>query len=136
MSGKFIALIVAASIAVTGMTAAPARADNNDLVKALAAVAAVAVIGTAIHENKKSKRRKAEAVARQQHYTHRQPHRGHAHANRHHPNKQAKRRAANQRAYDRGYHDHQRQVQQRRAQRHHQGYGQDRYSARRQYNAR
>ncbi|MDO5758488.1 MAG: hypothetical protein Q4P24_13525 [Rhodobacterales bacterium] len=59
MSGKFITLILAASVAVTGLSAAPAKAADRDLAIALATVAGVAVIGAAIHDSKKNKRRAA-----------------------------------------------------------------------------
>lgn len=49
MHRKFIALIIATAVAVTGLSAAPARADENDLVKFLAGFAALAIIGSAIH---------------------------------------------------------------------------------------
>ena len=45
---KFIATILAASIAITGFTAAPARADSDDYVKVIAGIAALAVIGSVI----------------------------------------------------------------------------------------
>ncbi len=45
---KFIATILAASIAITGFTAAPAQADSNDYVKVIAGIAALAIIGSAI----------------------------------------------------------------------------------------
>lgn len=53
MSRKFIATIVAASIAVTGFGAAPARADDDDVRRALAAILGLAVVGAIIHESKK-----------------------------------------------------------------------------------
>lgn len=54
----FISIILAAAIAVTGMTAAPARADD-DTAKIIAGVAALAIIGAAIAEERKDRRRKA-----------------------------------------------------------------------------
>ncbi len=56
----FISIILAAAIAVTGMSAAPARADN-DAAKVIAGVAALAIIGAAIAEERKDRRRKAAA---------------------------------------------------------------------------
>jgi hypothetical protein len=52
MHRKFIALIVSAALAVTGLSlaAAPARAD--DTAKILAGIAAFALIGAAIHNNR------------------------------------------------------------------------------------
>ena len=52
----FISIILAAAIAVTGMTAAPARADN-DAAKVIAGVAALAIIGAVIAEERKDRRR-------------------------------------------------------------------------------
>jgi len=53
---KFITLIAATSIAVTGLTAAPAQA-KNDTAKILVGVAALALIGVAISQSNKSRRR-------------------------------------------------------------------------------
>lgn len=96
MSGKFISLIIAASVAVTGLTAAPAQASDRDLARALAAIAGVAVIGAVIHESNKKKKRKKEAAQRQ-HYnnhgynTHR-PHRAKPKAKPHRPHAAAPRK--------------------------------------------
>ena len=51
MHRKFIALIIATAIAVTGMSALPARADN-DAARFLAGLAAIALIGAAIESNR------------------------------------------------------------------------------------
>lgn len=51
MHRKFITLIIVAAIAVTGFSA-PARAGNKDFAKALAGLAALAIIGAAIHDNR------------------------------------------------------------------------------------
>lgn len=48
MSRKFIASILAVSIAVTGLTAAPAKAGNDDLVRFLAGATALVIIGKAL----------------------------------------------------------------------------------------
>ncbi|MDW3118383.1 MAG: hypothetical protein R8G60_11815 [Roseovarius pacificus] len=48
---QFIAAVLAAAVAVTGMTAAPARADN-DAAKVIAGVAALAVLGAAMSDAK------------------------------------------------------------------------------------
>ena len=56
---KFIALVLGLSIAVTGFSAAPARADE-DVAKVLAGLAALAILGVAIDNGnvrKKTKRR-------------------------------------------------------------------------------
>ncbi len=60
MSRKFIATILAASIAVTGFSVAPARADSDDLVKFLAGATALVIIGKAIEDNKDDRRKKYE----------------------------------------------------------------------------
>ncbi len=120
MAGKFITLILAASIAVTGLTAAPARAADRDLALALGALVGVAVIGAAIHDAKKKDRRRAAAVqhARPKYGAHR-PHK----AQKHHGS----------RSYQQGYNDHRREMRDRRSE--HRGHRRDRrpqygYSAR------
>lgn len=54
---QFIAAVLATAVAVTGLTAAPARADN-DAAKVIAGVAALAIIGAAVADANKSKRPK------------------------------------------------------------------------------
>ncbi len=54
---RLIATILAASVAVTGLTAAPARADNSDLAKVLLGATALVVIGSAIAEGADRDRR-------------------------------------------------------------------------------
>ena len=54
MHRKFITFVVTVSIVIAGFGAAPARADNNDLARALAAIVGIAVIGAAI-KNKRDK---------------------------------------------------------------------------------
>lgn len=88
MSGKFIGLILAASVAVTGMTAAPAQAVDRELAQALAVIAGVAVVGTLVHENRKDRR---QVVTRGYPYRAYRP--------------APRRPAIAQRAYRRGYHD-------------------------------
>lgn len=54
MSRKFITTLLAAAVAVTGFTAAPARADNEDLGAVLAGIATLAIIAKVIdkkHDN-------------------------------------------------------------------------------------
>lgn len=50
MSRKFITIILSAAIAVTGFTAPPARAGDDDIAKWIAGAAALAIIGAAINE--------------------------------------------------------------------------------------
>lgn len=52
MHRKFIALIVATAVAVTTLSAAPARADEREIAKILAGLAALAFIGVAIEHNR------------------------------------------------------------------------------------
>jgi len=85
MSGKFISLIMAASVAVAGIAAAPARADNDDIAKVLAGIAAIAVVGAVIH---KSKDRNNDRAVTRHYYNDNSyvPHRKHhrKHKRRHH----------------------------------------------------
>jgi hypothetical protein len=46
-------MISAASIAITALGATPAQADEDDLAKALAVIAGIAIIGKVIHDKKK-----------------------------------------------------------------------------------
>lgn len=50
MHKKFIATVIAAALTVTSIGAAPARADNADLLRALAAIAGVVVVGKVIQD--------------------------------------------------------------------------------------
>lgn len=65
MHRYFIAAVVTATIAITAFSAAPARADDRDLARALAGIAALALIGKAIHD-----RNEKDRVTHNQH-THR-----------------------------------------------------------------
>jgi hypothetical protein len=57
----FIATVAISAVAITGFSAAPARAGQDDLNKALAALAGLAVLGVVIHhvrdDDKKERRR-------------------------------------------------------------------------------
>ena len=78
----FIAAILAAALAITGMTSVPARAGDDDIAKWIAGVAALAIIGAAIADkNKKDDR----VVTRNQGYGYNQ---GHGHGHGKHQNKQ------------------------------------------------
>ncbi|MGJ8626952.1 MAG: hypothetical protein ACSHXB_08335 [Sulfitobacter sp.] len=59
MYRRFIATIAAASIAITALGAAPARADDKDVARALAAILGIAVVGKIIHDKKKDRERAA-----------------------------------------------------------------------------
>lgn len=66
---QFIATIAALAIAITGFSAVPARAGDDDLAKALAVILGLAVVGTAINKRNDDKK------ARQQvHVPQPQPH--------------------------------------------------------------
>ena len=58
MHRKFIAIVIAATVAVTTLaaSAAPARAGGDDLAKILAGVAAVAIIGKVVKDQRDEKR--------------------------------------------------------------------------------
>lgn len=57
MHRSFIRLVVAASLAITGIgvAAGPVRADNDDTARALAAILGIAIVGAAIHNSNKDK---------------------------------------------------------------------------------
>lgn len=65
MHRKFIATIVAAALAVTALGSAPARADD-DVLRGLAAIAGIAIVGKVIHDRNKRKREQ-HTVTRQAH---------------------------------------------------------------------
>ena len=132
MSGKFISLIMAASLAVTGMTAAPAQASDKDVARALAAIAGIAIIGAAIHDNNKKHKRHDPYVSSRSHKNHgysARPYYGQKAHKQHRQNKKAykqhRRQQAQQQAYRNGYNAHKRKVQERRQYRraYGQGYG-------------
>ena len=74
---RFIAVVLAASVAVTGFTAAPARADE-DFGKILAGLAAIAIIGAAIENSRDDN---VHVVTRQKVRV--KPYKGHNHAQPH-----------------------------------------------------
>lgn len=53
---KFIASVVCLSILITAGTAAPSRADQDDVGRALAAILGLAIVGAVIADQKKDKR--------------------------------------------------------------------------------
>lgn len=88
MHRRFIATVLAAALAVTGFSTAPARAANNDIGKWIAGAATIAIIGAAIADNKKkSKRKRDHGVTRGYNYHHdkgaKQKNRGYGHKQRH-----------------------------------------------------
>ncbi len=54
---KFIAAVIATAMAITGFSAAPARADSDDIAKFIAGAAILGIIGAAINDSKKDRRR-------------------------------------------------------------------------------
>ena len=60
MHRKFIATVVATSILFTGFAAAPARANQEDVGRALAAIIGIAIVGAMIHDSKKDKKSKVQ----------------------------------------------------------------------------
>ena len=58
---QFIATIAAVAIAITGFSAAPARAGDDDLAKALAVILGLAVVGTAINKRNDDKKARQHA---------------------------------------------------------------------------
>lgn len=84
MHRKFITLIVASAMAVTGLSAAPARADAEDAAKVIAGVAALAILGAAIADAKDDKDR---VTRNRDHLRHDNRHRGTKWNNQHRGNK-------------------------------------------------
>lgn len=57
MYRQFIALVLSAALAVTGMTAQPAHAGNDDVAKWIAGLAVLGIIGAAIADDRKKSSR-------------------------------------------------------------------------------
>lgn len=80
---QFIAVIAAAAIAITGLSAAPARAGDDDVAAALAVILGLAVVGTAIKKRNDDKKARAQVHTYKPHPKpraqprHVQPHHGH-----------------------------------------------------------
>ena len=53
---KFIAVILAAAVAITGFSTAPARADSDDIAKFIAGAAILGIIGAAINDRRDDRR--------------------------------------------------------------------------------
>ena len=66
MHRYFIAFIVSATVAVTAFGAAPARAGDRDLARVLAGLAALAIIGKAIHDRNEKDRATQNYIAPRQ----------------------------------------------------------------------
>lgn len=65
---RFIALVLAAAVAVTGLGAAPAQANDRDLARFLAGLAAVGIVAAAINDKQRRDDRARGHVTRQQPY--------------------------------------------------------------------
>jgi hypothetical protein len=65
MSRKFIAAIVAGSIAITGFASAPANASDRDIVRFLAGATALVIIGKAISDDR-DRRHQPQIITRGQ----------------------------------------------------------------------
>ncbi|MDH4539887.1 hypothetical protein [Sulfitobacter faviae] len=63
MYRKFIATIAALSVAITAFDARPAAADEKEVLRTLAAIAGVAIVGKMIYDNNKE-RKERETVTR------------------------------------------------------------------------
>jgi hypothetical protein len=113
MARKFIPLVLAASLAVTGMTAAPAKAGDRDVATALGALAGIAVLGAVIHDAQKD-RRHAESRRHVQpnYYVPPGQYWGHKYRKHH-----KRHNHVASRAYRHGYYDHRRVVRDHRAER-------------------
>jgi len=89
---KFLsAPVLAVSIALTGFSTTPVRANNDDFAKVVAGFAALAIIGTAINESQKSKKKSHKKKhVQKKHVKKKKPkvvihhHRPHKPKNRHH----------------------------------------------------
>ncbi|MEM8656349.1 MAG: hypothetical protein AAGF36_16580 [Pseudomonadota bacterium] len=55
---QFIGTIAAVAIAITGFTAAPARAGDDEVGAALAALLGLAIVGAVIHDKKKDRKKR------------------------------------------------------------------------------
>ena len=60
----FISIILATALAVTGMASVPAQADGRDAAKFVAGAAALAIIGSAIADDRRDRRNKKFIVNR------------------------------------------------------------------------
>ncbi|NUH65325.1 hypothetical protein HTT03_08490 [Sulfitobacter sp. S0837] len=64
MYRKFIATIAALSVAITAFGPRPAAADDKEVLRTLAAIAGVAIVGKMIYDNNKKRDRERETVTR------------------------------------------------------------------------
>ena len=64
---RFIAVVAAVAISVTGITAAPARAGNDDAGKALAALLGLAIVGAIIADQRNDRKDTKKTVIKPVH---------------------------------------------------------------------
>ncbi|WP_163847672.1 hypothetical protein [Pseudooceanicola aestuarii] len=69
MTRKFFAILLSATIATTSIGAAPVQAGDRDAARAIAGIAAIAILGAAIHESQRGNRAPQQTHGR----PHRQP---------------------------------------------------------------
>ena len=81
MSRKFITIILSAAIAVTGFTAPPAQAGDDDIAKWIAGAAALAIIGAAINEKNNNNNRSRPRYSNNYGYNNYNQNNGHSHGN-------------------------------------------------------
>lgn len=62
MSRKFIATILAASLAITSLSAAPARASDDDLARFLVGTTALLLFGAALSDRNRDRGRRQDVV--------------------------------------------------------------------------
>lgn len=64
MYRKFIATVAALSVAITAFGSRPAAADDKEVLRTLAAIAGVAIVGKMIYDNNKKRERERATVTR------------------------------------------------------------------------
>lgn len=89
MSRKFIASVLAASLAITSVSAMPARADGDNLVKFLAGATALVIIGKAIDENRNRRHQETQNDRNNPRHHHDDRNYERDHGNRYHYNNRA-----------------------------------------------
>lgn len=65
---NFIATVAAVAIAITGLSAAPVRAGDNERAAALAAILGLALVGALVVDRKSDKKKKAKAKKKVEQY--------------------------------------------------------------------
>ena len=106
MHRKFIAIVLGAALAVTGLSSAPVRAqDRGETAAIIAGVAALAIIGAAVANDRKKDRRKDYVARGHGHNYQRQDrhykHKRHVKQKRYHRHERHQERHINNRGYHR-----------------------------------